>query len=131
MSKPKILLLIPLLVVAGFLIYTWTIKIFTDEIAKWQHYVGLILFIPLIALFFNNFNWSVLLTGVYLILGMFYLFTITPGVTTLNFLKIGPLTIPLFNPPMFLVFPLYFLLNFNTLMDIKLDYEEEKELKKK
>ncbi|MEO8413282.1 MAG: hypothetical protein ABI472_06465 [Ginsengibacter sp.] len=113
-----------MLVVAGFLIYTWTQKLFTDEIAKWQHYVGLILFIPLIILFFKNFKWSVLLTGVYLITGMFYLFTITPWVTTLNYMKIGPLTISLFNPPMFVVFLLYFFLNFNTLVDIKLDYEE-------
>ncbi len=125
MSKQKIFLLIPLLVVGG-LIYTWTRKLFTDEVAGWRYYVGLILFIPLIVLFFKNFKWSVLLTGVYLIIGMFYLFTITPRVTTCSHMEIGPLTIPLFNLPMFLIFLLYFFLHFNTLVDIKPDYEEEK-----
>ena len=124
MNKQKILLLIPLFIITGFLIYTWFDILFTDDIALWKHYVGLLLFIPVLILFFKNFKWSVLLTGIYLVAGMFYLFTITPWVTTFNFLKIGRVTIPLFNPPLFIIFLSYFILNFNTLIDMKLDYEE-------
>jgi hypothetical protein len=46
-------------------------------------------------------------------------------------MRIGSLTIPLLNPPMFIIFLLYFILNFDTLIDMKLDYEEARKAKKK
>jgi hypothetical protein len=129
--KRKILLLIPIAVIAGFLIYTWGQIIFISHWATWRHYVGLILFALLLYFVFTNFKKAVLATGIYLIIEILNLLTITPGVITAFFSRIGSLEIhtPLFQPHLFFIFLLYFFLNFDTLVDIRLDYKEEKELK--
>ena len=92
MTKQKTLLLIPLAIISGFLIYTWTIILFTDIEATWRHYVALGLFGTLTFLYFKNFKMAVLATGFYLILGSCNVFTLTPSVTTNCYgLKIGSL----------------------------------------
>jgi hypothetical protein len=131
--KRKILLLIPIAIIAGFLIYTWGQIIFISHWANWRHYVGLILFAIVLYFVFTNFKKAVLATGIYLIIGTLNLLTITQDVITAFFSTFGSLEIhtPLFQPHLFLIFILYFLLNFDTLVDIRLDYKEEKELKRK
>ncbi len=131
--KRKILLLLPLAVIASFIIYTWCVIMSGNIIATWRHYIGLVLLIVVIYILARSFTTGVVATGVYLIIGLLNLLTITPDVITAFFIRIGSLEIhtPLFQPKLFLIFLLYFFLNFDTLVDIQLDYKEAKELKKK
>ena len=132
MRKRKILFLVPLLIVTGLLLYCWT-TILTNEIfATWRHYVGLVLFVPLLILLFKNFKMAVIATGVYLLLASFNLLAVTPSITT-SWINIG--SNGLHTPPVQLaslgILVLYFVLNADTLIDIQLDYREAREQKLK
>jgi hypothetical protein len=134
MTKQKILLLIPLTIVAGLLVYSWATILFTDVIATWRHYVALGLFAALIFLFFKSLTKSVLATGLYFIIGTCNLLTLTPSVTTNSYgLRIGSAEIwtPSFQLLSFGLLVLYFILNFDTLTNIYLDYKETRQAKNK
>lgn len=133
MNKPKILLFIPLAVVAGFLIYTWWQIMFVTHWATWRHYTGLILFVAVLYLMFTNFKIAVVAAGVYLIIGTLNLLSITQDVLLYEGVQIISVKIgtSFFQGKLFLIFLLYFFLNFDTLVNIRLDYLEEKEVKKK
>ena len=125
MIKTKILLLITLAIIASFLLYCWAIILTTEVLATWRHYAGLILFVPLVFLFFLDVRKAILATGTYLLLGTFNALAITPAITTS---WIGNDSIH--TPPVQLlflgIFILYFILNFKSLIDIYLDYKETK-----
>lgn len=126
MNRQKTLALTPLIIVTGLLIYTWSIIIFTDIVAVWRHYVGLSLFLPLPYLLFKNFKTGLFATGIYLVLGTFNLFSVTPSITTSIFgLKI--VSIDLSTPPLQLLtlglLILYCVLNFNSFVTIYVDYK--------
>lgn len=126
MNKQKTLALIPLAIVAGLLIYTWSIILFTDIIAVWRHYVGLLLFLPLPYLLFKSFKIGLLATGIYLILGTFNLFSITPSIdTTIFSLKIGSmeLSTPSLQLLLLGLLILYCIVNFNSFVTIYVDYK--------
>lgn len=40
-TKQKTLILIPLIIIGGFLFHSWVIILFTDLIANWRHYLPL------------------------------------------------------------------------------------------
>jgi len=129
MSKAKKLHLSVLIVIAGFLGYCWYIILFTEIEATWRHYMAIILFIPLLVLFKKEFKKSVLLTGVYLVLGTCNLLTLTPSVTSNSYgIRIGSVEVwtPTFQLYSFLLLILYFLVNFNTLVNYYLDYQDSK-----
>jgi hypothetical protein len=133
MTKQKILLFIPLAIIGALLIYSWTIILFTDVEATWRHCLALVLFVGLIYLFFKNFKKTVLGTGLYLIFGTCNLLTLTPSVTTNSYgLRIGTLELwtPTFQLLSFGILLLYFILNFDTLINIRLDYIEARQAKK-
>jgi len=133
MTKEKTLLLIPLAIISGLLLYTWTIVLFTDIEATWRHYVALGLFATLTFSYFKSFTMTVLATGIYLILGTCNLFTLTPSVTTNSYgLRIGSLELwtPTFQFLSFAILLLFFVLNFGTLINIRLDYSEARQAKK-
>src|SRR5579862_1735270 len=133
MTKQKILLLIPLTIVAGLLIYSWATILFTDVVATWRHYLALALFIGLIYLVFKSFKKTVLATGIYLIFGTCNLLTLTPSVTTNSYgMRIGSLELwtPTFQVLSFGILMLFFVLNFDTLINIRLDYQEARQAKK-
>ena len=134
MTKQKILLLIPLTIVTGLLVYSWATILFTDVVATWRHYLALALFIGLIYLFFKSFKKTVLATGIYLIFGTCNLLTLTPSVTTNSYgMRIGSLELwtPTFQLLSFSILVLFFVLNFDTLINIRLDYQEARKAKKK
>jgi hypothetical protein len=126
MNKQKTLALIPLVLVAGLLIYTWTILLFTDAVAIWMHYVALLLFLPLAWLHFKNFKMGLLFTAIYLILGAINLFSLTPAVITSSYgLRIGEAELwsPTFQPISIVLLILYAILNFNAFITIYVDYK--------
>jgi hypothetical protein len=132
MTRQKTLILIPLVIVAGLLIYCWTTILTTDLLANWRHYTGLILFLVLAFLFFKSITKTIPATGIFLLLATHNLLAFTPRITTYSFgLNIGP-GLPLMPPIQFLslgLFVFYFILNQNSLINIYLDYKEAKELK--
>ena len=131
-TKQKILASIPLIIIFCIITYTWGIILFTDILATWRHYVGLILFIPLPWLLIKNVKLAIKATGVYLILGILSLLTLTPGIVGDTF-SIGQgsswLSTPSFNLLSFGLFVLYCILNFDTLANMYLDYRERKQKK--
>lgn len=128
-TKQKILASIPLIIILCIIAYTWDVILFTDILATWRHYVGLILFIPLPWLLIKNVKLAIKATGIYLILGILNLLTLTPDIIGDSFgLNLGSfhLSTPSFNLLSFGLFVLYCILNFGTLANMYLDYRERK-----
>jgi hypothetical protein len=134
MTKKKILLLVPLTIIAGFLIYTWTTFLLTDISPSWRHYVGLSLFAAIIFMYFKTFSGTIMATSAFLLLGTINLLTLTPSVTSDSYgIRIGSVELwtPTFQLLSFGLLILYCILNFDTIVNIYLDYKEAKELKRK
>jgi hypothetical protein len=130
MSKQKIRIIIPLIVIAAFVIYTWCSIIFTDYAATWRHYIGLVGFLILVFLFFKSQVAVVIASAIFLLLATFNVLAITATITTS-----GITIMSISTPPIQLlslgILILYFILNFNRLIDIYLDYKEGRGLKTK
>lgn len=130
MPKQKIHLLIPMLIIAGLLIYTWSCILFGDDYVSWQHVAGTVLFIIPAIMFFSNFKASILTTACYLLLGTFNLLAFTPWIESTSYwMKIGPLKLgtPTFQVLSFGLFILFCILNFKTLVNMYLDYKGYKD----
>lgn len=115
------------------LIYCWTIILTTEILATWRQYIGLFLFFILGILFLKNIVATIVGTGIYLLLATFNLLAMTPTITVSG-IKIGPISTPPVQLISLLLFILYFCLNMDSLIDIYLDYKEDRiakiELKK-
>ena len=134
MSKPKKLLLTVLIIITVILAYSWSIILFTEIEATWRHYLALLLFIPLLILYKKDIKKAVLFTGVYLILGTCNLITLTPSVTSNSYgIRISSFEVwtPTFQLYSFLILIFFFLVNFNTLVNYYLDYQDSKKAKNK
>jgi hypothetical protein len=132
MSKEKKLHLSILIIIGGILLYCWSVILFTEIEATWRHYLAVLLFIPLLILFKKDFKKTVLFTGVFLILGTCNLLTLTPSVTSNSYgVRIGSVEVwtPTFQLYSFLLLILFFLVNFNTLVNYYFDYQDEKKEK--
>lgn len=131
MKKTKFLFLIPCLVTASILLYCWVSLLMGDLNPTWRHYLGLILFFPIITYYFKNFKLAVIALGIYLLITSFNLAAITTTVSTswINFGATGLRTPPvqLLSLGLFLI---YFFLNMDTLIEIHLDHKESKSNKK-
>jgi hypothetical protein len=125
-TKQKVLILIPLLIITGMLVYCWAIILATDIIATWRHYTGLILFCLLIFLFYRSKK-IIIATGVYLLLATCNLLVITPAIYTYH-ITIG-ISLPPFQHVSLGLLVLYLILNNETIIDNYLDYKESKHLK--
>lgn len=129
MTKLKIRILIPLVIIFTFLAYTWAVFFIRGYSPGWHHYAALILFCPLIFYYFRKIKRAVPGTGIFLLLGAANLFSLTPARISNRFgLKIGSVELwtPSFQLLSFLIFIIYFLLNFSTLVEMYLDYRESK-----
>lgn len=126
MTKQKVRILIPLVITSGFIVYSWTKILATDDIATWQHYIALGLFAMLVILYFKNIKSTIIATGIYLILGTFTLLSLTPGISK-SWLRIGPIETPHVNLLSLGLFVLYFILNQDHLIDMYLDYKETRQ----
>lgn len=77
-KKQKILLGIPLAIIAGLLIYSWTTFLLTDMTATWRNYLALGFFAVLVYPYFKSFAKTIIGTGFYLLLATFNAFSQTP-----------------------------------------------------
>jgi hypothetical protein len=129
MNKQKILILVPLVIVLSLLIKCWIEFMLSNFIPTWKHYLGILLFIPLVVLFFKNLHNAILGLGIYLLLATFNLLAVTSAIST-SWLNFGS---GLKTPPVQLlslgIFIVYFTLNLDALINIQLDYKEAKTLK--
>ncbi|MEO6722259.1 MAG: hypothetical protein ABIN67_17965 [Ferruginibacter sp.] len=133
MTKQKTLLLIPLTIIAGFLLYSWGTFLFTEVVATWRHYLALGLFAILVFLYFKSFKKTVVATGLYLIIGTCNFLTLTPSVRWDSYgLKVVSVEIstPRFQLLSFGLLTLFCILNFDILVDMYLDYNERKKAKR-
>ncbi|HEY4288967.1 MAG TPA: hypothetical protein VGN00_17810 [Puia sp.] len=120
--KRLILAFIPLIIIAGLLIYTWSTILFTDICATWKHWLGFLLFLPLPYLVIKKYTLGLFGTGIYLLLGTFNLLALTPTIYTNRFF-IGSLGTPAVQLLLLGIFVLYAILNFNAFVDIYVDYK--------
>jgi hypothetical protein len=123
MKRKVILTATVLVLISYFLIDTW-ITIFRENyIVKWQHLTGLLLFLPLPVLLFRNYKAAVLGTGIYLMLGLFRLLSLTAGISTAS-ITIAGLEISGFNWLALGLLILFCILYVDVLIDMQLDYKE-------
>lgn len=125
MTKKKILLLIPLVIIAGLLIYCWITILTQDYVVRWQHVLAIVLFAVVVFIFFKNFTKAIISTGAFLLLGTCNAFSMTPDIN-MTWFKVGPLETPPFNLLSFGLLILFLILNFDTMVNLYLDYKEAK-----
>ena len=125
----KIIRIIPFLTILLIVLYTWVEIIAAEHIATWRHYVALALVLVNAALYFVRYKQALLLTGIILVLAAFNLMAFFPAITTYGLIIAGV------NSPEMQMFPLlvlivYVVINFNFLVDWRLDWKEEKARRK-
>lgn len=131
-TKRKVLFFIPFTIVVIQLIYTWFLLL-TNEFAEIHitHYLGFILFIPVLYFLYKDRTCkkALLALGLFLLLATFCVVSIFPEATHGKMgLVISGLTIPIptISGYSLLLFILYFALNLGSLIEIHLDYKESK-----
>ena len=129
--KMKIILTAIVLAIIGYFLIDGWVTIFEENyVARWQNITGLILFVPLPILLFWNYRAAVLGTGIYLLLGLCSALSLTAEIST-GSVTIAGLTISGFNWLSLGLLVLYFILHTTILIDMQLDYKENKtELRK-
>jgi hypothetical protein len=128
-KRQKVLLLIPLGVITGLLIYSWTTFLLTDITATWRHYLALGLFTILVYLYFKSFEQTVIATGIYLLLATFNALSMTPQIMT-SWFNIGSIETPHFGTLSLLLLILFLVLNSDALVNMYLDQKEAKAKRK-
>jgi len=128
-TKHKILLLIPLAIITGLLIYSWTMFLLTDIAATWRHYLALGLFAVLVYLYFKSLTKTVVATGIYLLLATLNALSMTPEIIT-GWFRIGSIETPHFQLLSLGFLVLFLVLNFDTMINMYLDYKESKPQRK-
>lgn len=122
-------LFLPVIVIGIMLGYTWTTIISQQIIINWRHITATALFAVLVLLFFKKKQYALPATGIFLLLGLFNLLTLTPAVSLL-WIYIGRLAIPMGNMMCLLLFLVYFFLNLDPLLDMQIAYSEAKRQRK-
>lgn len=123
--RRNIRIIIIILVLAVYISYCWATLFIENFIINWRHYTGLILFIPLPILLFNNTKAAIIGTGIYLLLIFFRVLSITYGIRT-DTISVSSLSISGINIQFLWLLVLYLILNGNALINMRLDYKREK-----
>jgi hypothetical protein len=126
MTKEKKRIIFPLIIIMVILAHCWTIILTTEILAIWRHYIGLVLSIVIIFLFFKNLKATTVATGLYLLLATFNLIAFTPSVDTYGIRFSESISTPPIQLLSLGLFILYLFLNLDSLINIHLDIEERK-----
>ena len=113
-------ILVPLLLTTAAIIYCWIKFLTTNHIAVWQHYSALIGFLLVIALLIKSRKWGTIALGIYLIIAITTVFSLTYNISYVGFI------IPIGNLMAWGIFIIYILLNGAALGGYYLDYKESK-----
>jgi hypothetical protein len=111
------------------MLYGWTVILTTDILATWRHYIGVVLFITLILLFFKSEKATILATGVFLLVATFNGLAMTAAIKTFYFGSSSNATPPIQMLSLGILI-LYFVLNLDSLIEMQLDYKERKAQRK-
>ena len=130
-KRRKICIILPFSIVGCFLLYSWTQFLFNDYVPQVAHYLGLLLFLPILYFLFlaNNYKKALLTTGAYLILSTINLLSFNSGIITTSFgISIGSTQLysPAVNGWGFVLLLFYGIINFDNLVEVELDYKEAK-----
>jgi hypothetical protein len=125
MNRQLIYLLIPILVICGFVLSSWIKFMNSQYMPQWQHYVALTGTILIIVLLFTNRRICFIATGLFLLLGIFRCLSLTTVVVT-NMVGVGNLVSPGFNALCLGLFVLYVVLNVDAMADLYQDIRQPK-----
>jgi hypothetical protein len=131
-KKGKILFFIPFIILTISMIYCWGYFILTNSHPYFANCSGLLLFLPLLYFLFKDKTLKkvIVFTGIYLLLATINLVSFLPFKTTSFFsLTIGSFDIDWsadINLFAVFLFIMYLIMNFGTLIEIRLDYKEMK-----
>jgi hypothetical protein len=130
-TKRKIFFFIPFAIVLCYLIYSWYIIIIERINPHFTNDLALILFVPIVYFLFKDktFVKPLIALGIYLLLATCKLANIFPY-TQISQVTLGlfglKIPFPDLSGTALLIFILYGILNFKSLVDIYLDYKESK-----
>jgi len=124
MAKKNILLLIPLLIITAYTIYTWSAILSRQVAPDWQHVTCICGVIFCWVLFSIDYKKALLGTGIFLLAGLLNILSLTPALSTF-YIHMGGLQIT-FNLLCLGLLILYIVCNNVALVDIYLDWKEKK-----
>jgi hypothetical protein len=131
-SDMKLLRLLPFIILVVFLSYTGYKCLARENVPIPEHYWALALICANALLYWWNFKYGILLTGVILLLAMFGFIVFTPLKSLTNYgMTIAGLEIstPFMAPSMLLIFFTYIGVNFKALMNFYIDRKLRKTTK--
>ena len=116
--KLKFIRIVPLAIVCVIMAFTWVNILTTDYFATLRHQVALVLVCLNLVLFFLNYKYSILFTGLILLLATFNLLAFFPSIeSSAFFIRFGSKEIyaPSIQPRSLLLLLLYLGINFKYL----------------
>ena len=116
--KLKLIRVIPIAVICVIMGFTWINILTTDYFATWRHQLALVLISVNLALFFLNYTYAILFTGIILILATFNLLAFFPTIeSSAYFISFGSKEVyaPSIQGKSLLLLLLYLVLNFKYL----------------
>ena len=122
-KKQKFLLLIPLGIITCLIIYSWVSFLLTDMTPTRRHNLTLGLFAVLVYLYLNSFTKTIIATGLYLLLATLNALSMTPERIT-GWSRFGSIETPHFQILSLTLLVPFFVLNFDTLFNMYLDFKE-------
>ena len=128
-NKYRILQITPFIIMFCIVANTWVIFLSTEYEASWKHYLLLAFILINGILYSRKWKLAVLLTGFLLICCTFYLLPPFLQVES-AFIHIGPIPIPWIEYWSFLILLIYFIINFNYLIELYLDFKEHRKVVK-
>jgi hypothetical protein len=114
MNKRSVFLLIPIIIISGYVIFTWIQFARNDYTPNGKHYAALIGALVLVCLFFIHRKACLIATCVFLWIGIAGVFSLTRDIVTVNF-GVGQASTPDFNGLCLGIFVIYLILNGGTL----------------
>ncbi len=129
-KKQKLIGSIPFLIACGIALFTWFEIMTTEYVATWRHYTALILIIVNAVVYFVWYRPAVLLTGIILALATFKMLSFFTVIQT-SYLRIVGITTPEIQLKSLLLLAIYCTINFNLLINWRLDMKEKKAALKK
>lgn len=121
--KKKIISIIPFFIATVFLLYCWEKIIAGENGITFRYTITLVLMVANAVLYFTNYKWAILLTGIILLLASSNLLSFYVATDTINFTVFGIQT-PDIQYWSFLQLIIYGVINYIMLVDWYLDYRE-------
>lgn len=126
-KKYRFIHAIPFLILLLVVAYTWLIFFLTNAyLATWRHFLLLILVLINSGLYYTRFRKAILLTGIILLLCTFFLLPPFKDIESSFIVVMGTIYIPWIEYWSFLILITYGCVNFNLLINMYLDWKEEK-----